>query len=297
MISEHPMFVIMPELLRLSTVVYDADGDVGSNFSSPTNVFAVYFSESKGSFVSKARDQTNLQYFAVKRYFPCSVYFMSSSRDEKWSASEAKGNSTIGNSQDVCLLHVSDNVTSVAGVFDTESGFDYLYDHSSGSTSTLRFYTGSGFFSESSDHFPVFRWNSDDQKLSNSFSVQLSSPLSSLSSRQCSGSGTSASPIILETAVMDLVGTESRTPGWETGDEGAQKLSQSAIAGIVFGCLALTTITVIGAMLLRRFRYWYGTVRSWGSVDQPLDLEDSSGFGATHGRQAVIQLMHHAECS
>jgi hypothetical protein len=156
-ISMHPMFVILPALSSLMATVYDSTGDETATFSSPTNVFAVYFSESNGSIVFSATAQTILKYFAVKLSFGCPVYFLSSSPNEMWSASRTKGKFTLDNLQDVCLIHVSDNITSAAGAYDIEMNFDFLYYQYSGSTSTNQFYTGMGSFDERSDGFTVFR--------------------------------------------------------------------------------------------------------------------------------------------
>jgi hypothetical protein len=197
-VARYPLFLVLPSIADLAATVYNSSGYQSGSFSTPTKVFAVYFSEGIGKIVFTAAAPTILKYFAVVSTFPCASYFVSSSPNEQWGASQTKGNFTLGHSQNICLFHVSDNVTNVAGVYDTEFEFDYLYYQYSGSNSTVEFYTGSGSFSSSSRYFTVFYWSSDEYTPSTSFDVRLSSPLSSLPYRRGHGSGRSAFPILME---------------------------------------------------------------------------------------------------
>jgi hypothetical protein len=234
-ISTHPMFVILPALSNLMARVYDSTGDETVSFSTPTNVLAVYFSQSNGRIVFTATGQTTLKYFAIKPPFDCAVYFVSSSPNEIWGAGRSDGNFTIRGWQDVCLLHVSDNATDVAVKYNTQEDIDFLDFEYSGTRSGN--YTGSGSVSDSANYFSAFRWHQGPHGKSTSFSVRLSSPRSSLPSRTASGSGTAPSAILLEAVVPT---PPTAVPGRSSGG-----LSGGSVAAIVVGCVALIVVLVI----------------------------------------------------
>jgi hypothetical protein len=76
----------------------------------------------------------------------CHEYLVSSSTSEKWSASGTKGKGNIAteDSKDICLLHLSGDVTSVGGSYETEMSFGRPYCQYSASTSVMQFYAGTG---------------------------------------------------------------------------------------------------------------------------------------------------------
>jgi hypothetical protein len=160
------------------------------------------------------------------------MYFVSSSPSERWSASQKKGNFTIGNSQSICMFHVSDIVTHVSGVFDTELGFDYLYHQYSGSTLARQGYSGIGSFAEDSVGLTAFQWSSDDDGLSNSFAVEFDSPLSSLPRRLGHGSGDSAEPILVSSDAQNPPRGQRLMRGDMTG---SAETAVIIAAAIVFG--------------------------------------------------------------
>jgi hypothetical protein len=190
---------------------------------------AIYFSESKGRIVFTASAVTTLNYFTVKSLFECSTYFVSTAPTERWTAGRTKGNFTLASPQHVCLLHVSDNVMEVAGVFDTEPESGNLYYEYSGSTSTTDHYTGSGTFSESSIYVTVFAWGSAEGATSTAFSVHLSSPGSSLPDKRCRGTGKSQAPLLLDAEGPLPARTPSRAPARTSR---SPRTRQRAAAGV-----------------------------------------------------------------
>jgi hypothetical protein len=119
-VSGYPIFVIIPSISDLSAIVYDSNNVSSRSFAAPTKAFAVYFSESCGHITFTASSRTALKYFAMKLSFPCRNYHLSSSPNVEWTGTRSEGNFTIGNSQDICFLHVSDNVTDVTVNYITE---------------------------------------------------------------------------------------------------------------------------------------------------------------------------------
>jgi hypothetical protein len=236
MISVHPRFVLLPDLSNLAANGYNSDGAETANFTSPTSVFVVYFSESTGRIVVTATEQTTLKYFAMKSIWPPSSYFVSSLPSEKWGSDACF---TIGNSQDICLFHISDTVTAVAGQFDSQTDFDLLYYQYSGEVSAA--YTGSGTFSDSSSYYTAFRWHSNSVTPSVSMSIQLSSHSSSLPCRRSRGSRTSFEPIILVDEEPNLDPAVPAIPA-----------SKPAVVWNALSCLAGVALLVVGAICLSK---------------------------------------------
>jgi hypothetical protein len=157
-ISAVPLFVVLPVISNLSAAVYDSDNKQTDSFAAPTSVLAVYFSRSIGHLIFTATAATALEYFSILPLWECSIYYLSTSPFETWSATQTGGNFTIDNSQNICLLHISDNVTIVSGNYNVEMGFDSLYyQYSSGSN----YYTGAGIIAATSNYFTSFCWSSD----------------------------------------------------------------------------------------------------------------------------------------
>jgi hypothetical protein len=100
-ISEYHIFVILPEILSLAAVVYDAHDTETGSFTSPTTAFAVYFGNSTGRIVFTATAPADIQYFAFKipSNWVCSSYYLSSAPVEGWMATDHGGNFTLGNLQ------------------------------------------------------------------------------------------------------------------------------------------------------------------------------------------------------
>jgi hypothetical protein len=275
-VTVYPVFIILPDLTGLSVTVGDGTNSGVANFSGPTSVFAVYFSLSPGSISFSARAPTTLKHFSFRVSWQCPVYYLSSSPQEQWSAGRTKGNFSIGNSQDVCLFHVSDTATDVAGFVDTESGYDRLYFQYSGSAA-LQFYTGQArTFTAVSNQATVFRWASDDTSPSNSFLVELSSPLSSLPCRRAVGKGTSSVPIILE----DYTPVES---------DGRHAKQSAATLGLVIGVpivvVLAAAVTAIVVTIVRRRRSAEGQRQP--AMLAAINLDDMSG-GAVRERAPTL---------
>jgi hypothetical protein len=183
------MFVILPRLSNLSAVVSNAGA-----FSSPTTVLAVYFSRAIGNILFTASAPTVLSYFAIWTPWNCTTYLLSTAPQETWRSGD---NFTTNRWQDACLFHVSDNVTHVAGDYNTganRAALSYEYFRWPGTTSGS--YVGRGSISDVSTYCTAFCWHSEDEWQA-LISISLSSPLSSLPYRQCSGGKTSLDPIIL----------------------------------------------------------------------------------------------------
>jgi hypothetical protein len=252
-ISSFPVFVTFPAITDLSVTVFGSDGVEVGRFASPSTIFAVYFSEAGGEIVFTANAATTLGYVAAKSSWGCATYFVSSSPSEKWSASQTKGNFTIGNSQDICLLHVSDAVTEVSGYYETQEDVDRLYYQYSGSTATGQFYTGTGTVSGSSSYLTFFRWSSDDDGLSRSFGVQLSSPLSSFPYRVAVVSGTSAAPILLK-GTVGRAGPPRNRVG--RGLRSVQELDTDGVLSITAGSIGAAALVgfVLLTLIWRRLR-------------------------------------------
>jgi hypothetical protein len=230
-ISAQPVFIIVPDLNHLMATVYNSTGEEIATFSNPTNVFAFYFSLSNGSIVFRATDRTTLKCFVVKPPFECPEYFLSTAASETWTASNTGGNFTFDRAQDICFLHVSDNVTQVTGQYDTYPDFDFLeYDYSGARSGH---YTGFGSASDFSDYITTFHWHASGREPSQSFSVSLSTG-SSLPCRRLRRSGMSLSPIILE---IDPVPTDPTGP--LSGE------LPGIIAGIAAGCVVLIVVLVV----------------------------------------------------
>lgn len=217
----------------------------------------------------------------------CESYYLSSAPHEVWIASPTSGNFTLGHSQSICLLHVSDNITTISGDFDIQTDHDFLDCEYSGSQSQSHSYTGIDTISNSSNHFTSFHWSSDECVYSTSVSIELSSPLSSLPYRGCSGYGTSRDPIILMASLpirtrsrsaiesSALVARATGTTGADQGQvSGALSLGAGAVAGIVIGCVAGCCLVLCIVVHLRRKR------RSPGLLLASLNTEVSSESGA-----------------
>jgi hypothetical protein len=246
MINAFPIFLVLPTSSATAAAAYDASGLEVGNVSS--SVLAVYFSLAGGGLVFTANKPTVLDYVAIKSSWKCAGYFVSTSPYEQWSASKTKGNFSLDNNQDICLFHVANNITEVAGSYDIEMSFDFLYYQYSGSASVAHFYTGTGIFSDVSDRITVFRWSSDANTVSKSFAVQLSSSSSSFPYRNSRGSGTSLAPILLT--------AERIAPSHSRSRDGPQKahLAQPGEPGpLAVGSLAaisaLVAMTVLGLCL------------------------------------------------
>jgi hypothetical protein len=125
-VSGHPIFVILPETAKLFGIVYNIDGVAIGSVTSDTSVLVVFFSESPGSLVLRLNGSVMLRYFgfAYPGDWKCFKYYVSTSMNERWCGSASGCNVTIGNSQDTCLFHVSDNVTAISGDYYTELGHD-----------------------------------------------------------------------------------------------------------------------------------------------------------------------------
>jgi hypothetical protein len=245
-VNTFPIFVLLPTSSATAATAYDASGSEVRNVSS--SVLAVYFSLAGGRLVFTANEPTTLDYVAVKSSWKCASYFVSSSPHEQWSASKTKGNFSLDNNQDVCLFHVANSVTEVAGSYDVEMSFDFLYYQYSGSASLAHFYTGTGIFSDVSDRITVFRWSSDAETVSNSFAVQLSSSASSFPYRNSKGSGTSLAPILLTTG--GTVPSHSRTRDMPRTADRAEPGEPVPVAiGSLAATSALLAIVVLGLCL------------------------------------------------
>jgi hypothetical protein len=215
-IASWPVFVIFPVMHDLCATVYDSSGGETDSFQTPTTAFAVYFYESGGRVVFTATQETILQFFTYKlqdRWTNvCRNYYLSSAPHEMWKANQTGGNFTLGNSQDICLFHVSDNVTTVEASFDTQSNRDYLDVEYSGSADTSLSYSGIDNISESSTHFTAIRWSSDASNLSTLISIELSSPFSSFPYCECNGSVGSEDPTVLHWALPAATRTATPPP-------------------------------------------------------------------------------------
>jgi hypothetical protein len=267
-IAYFPLFLILPILTDVEVTVFGPNGVETGRFSTPTNVFAIHFSRAGGRVVFRATAPTGIRTFAIgyPSAWACSLHYLSSAPVEAWSASATDGNFTITDSQDICLFHVSDNRTRVSGYFDTEPGFDGIYYQYSGGTSTKQWYTGTDRISDSANMFTTLRWHSDSSYVSNMFSVQLSSPLSSLPYRECQGSGTSDTPIILEdkceertpTMTEERRATDTSSSDVLTTSEDGETPSKAAfpvaiVLGIVVPFVVLI-LFVICCLCYRRYR-------------------------------------------
>jgi hypothetical protein len=323
-VSGYPMFVILPDIANLSGTVYRIDGVATNNISSETSFVAIFFSELPGSIVFRSHVSTIMRYFvfAYPMDWICFEYYVSTSRNERWCGCASGCNVTIGHSQDICLFHVSDNMTAISGDYDTELGRDALYYEYSGfsSSSTARsdYYIGSGTFSTSANYFSAFRWHSNPSYLSTSFSVQLSSPSSTLPSRVCSGVGTSLDPIIMtsESESESESRSESESDRARTAIDGPDGSSQfvdgdndgergSAVPLVLSICLPTAALAIIGVVVFtfgmlfrRRLRDGHamvdGRAEGHGIVDGRLDLSDEVSEAADE-QPAMQRLMRDRE--
>jgi hypothetical protein len=63
--------------------------------------------------------------------------------------------------------------------------------------------------------------------------------------------------------------------------------SQSAIVGIVIGCLTGVALLVVGAICL--YKWIFRAVKMRRSIDKPLDLDDESGNAGAQKRQEALK--------
>jgi hypothetical protein len=252
-VSEPPIFVILPELVDVEAIVYDYAGTPRGRFSSPT---AVFFSEMGGRISFRALNATTLRYFVVRTYVQCARYWVSSAPIERWGASRTGGNFTIGDSQDNCLFHISDNSTDVTGAYHTEYMFDFLFYQYSGSASTVQFYTGNGTIAATSDYVTAFRWASDSGEVSQSFEVRLTSNLSSLPYSGCQAQGTAPAPILLPfedeiapaptvSPVLEVGPTSTNTPQPPENEH----LDRAVIA-VISAAIAVVVVVIVVAIVV-----------------------------------------------
>jgi K+-transporting ATPase c subunit len=220
-----------------------------------------------------------LEYFTIRSSFSCARCFVSSSPFERWSATEADGNFTIGGSEDVCLFHVSDALTTVTGSYNIGESFDRLYYQHSGLQSTTQSYTGSGTISDMSEYLTVFYWHSEADTAAKSITVHLSSSLLSLPRRRCEGSGTGPDPIILYDGNSDASGKPPSAGTW---------------LPVAADCLAGAIVLVTAAVLSRRCMA-LRQVDPRKGVKGPLDLEDQSGSGRDYEHQAALRFSRDRE--
>jgi hypothetical protein len=172
----------------------------------------------------------------------------------------------IDNSQNICLLHISDNVTVVTGNYNIETGFDYLYYQYS---SVSNYYTGAGSIAATSNYFTSFCWSSDATGPSKSISIQLASALSTLPYRRSIGSQTSFSPILLS----DEATSGSPSPS-HAGGEGAV-MSGAAIAGIAISCVVGVGLIATGCFVIGRSASMWRLLRR-KAVDEAFALRDQN---------------------
>jgi hypothetical protein len=225
-ISAQPVFVILPDLGHFLGTVYDSTGRETASFRGLTAVFAVYFSQSNGSIVLTATERAALRYFAVKPTFDCPNYVLSSSPSETWNASQTGGNFTLGGSQVIYLLHVSDSVTLVTAEYDIVPDWDFLeYDYSGGRSGS---YTALDEASNWLDYITTFRWHANGGERSLRFSVELSSAGSSLPYRRSVGSGTSPWPVILSVAPVSPAASPRPPPAMACWEWSSQVLPPDA---------------------------------------------------------------------
>lgn len=228
LISSAPNFVILPSVHNLTATVFDSWGRSAGLLSSGD--FGVFFS-SVGRIVLLAAGRTNVSYFSVTAPFECTEYFLSTSPMEMWGSDQ---NFTIGHSQNICLVHISDSTTNVAVTYETEPNFDQLFYEYSGGTA-VGSYSGDGRSAAVSNMFTVFRWHTDKATLSKSIEIELSSPESSLAARRSHAQG--SGPVI-------LVDTPPKSPA---PTDGGGAMPVAIVAGAVVGGLVL--IVACSAML------------------------------------------------
>jgi hypothetical protein len=262
------MFVILPVISNLSVAIYDSNNKQTDSFAAPTSVLAVYFSLSIGHLLFTATAATTLNYFTIRPPWNCSIYFLSTSPFETWRATQTDGNFTIGNSQNISLFHISDNVTFVTGNYNIERGFDSLYYQYSSASS---YYTGAGIIAAISDYFTSFCWSSDAIGASKSILIQLASAFSTLPYRRSIVSQTSFSPILL----CDEATSGSPSPS--DAGEGA-RMSVAAIAGIAVGCVVGVGLIATGCVVIARCAS-KRRVLKWSALDNARAPEDESPGG------------------
>jgi hypothetical protein len=71
------------------------------------------------------------------------------------------------------------------------------------------------------------------------------------------------------------------------GAASGEPSSQSAVVGIVIGCLAGVALLVLGATRLCKWAFRAVKIRR--SVDEPLALDDQSGSAAAQERQMALK--------
>jgi hypothetical protein len=137
------------------------------------------------------------------------------------------------NFQNICFLHISNNITDVTANYITELDVDGLYYEYS--RFVTGYYSGENITSNLSEYFRPFRRHSNANILSDLVSVTLLSRFSSLPYRQCIGEGTSTSPII----VGDLI----------DGLGVARALLFAAVAGSIIGSLIVVGLICVGFII------------------------------------------------
>jgi hypothetical protein len=281
------MFVILPVMSNLSVVVYDSNNKQTDSITARTSVLAVYFSLSNGHLIFTATATTTLEYFSILPPWNCSIYYLSTSPIETWSPTQTEGNFTIDNSQNICLFHISDNLTVVTVNYNIEKGFDSLYYQYS---SASGHYTGAGIVADTSNYFTSFCWSSDATDPSKLIWIQMESLLSTLPSRRSIGSQTSFSPILLSDETM----SGSPSPGSAVGDGGG--MSAAVIAGIAIGCVVGVGVGVIaiGCFVIARCGSGRPLYKR-SALDGAFSLQDQSDSGPLDEKGVALRRLRDRE--
>jgi hypothetical protein len=189
--------------------------------------------------------------------------------------------------QDICLLHISDNVTVVTGSYNIENGFDSLrYECSSASNH----YTGTGIIAANSNYFTLFCWNSDATNPTKSISIQLASMLSTLPYRRSIARQSSFSPILLG----DEMTSGSPSPG-DAGGEGGV-LSGAAIAGIAVSCVVGVGLMATGCVVIAKCASG-GAAFGRKALGEAFRLDDQSDSHDLDEKRVALQILRNRERS
>jgi hypothetical protein len=81
-VVSHPIFVVLPNMTDLSAAVYDSDAGLAGKCTTPTFVFAVYFSLAGWQIVFTAKVKTTLTYLTALTSWACRSYVVGSSPNE-----------------------------------------------------------------------------------------------------------------------------------------------------------------------------------------------------------------------
>jgi hypothetical protein len=176
-------FLFLPTIENFTLDVFYPSGELFRTVTAPTNAFFIYMLNISSRVVARATDPVNFRYFGTGiHWLSCTAFTMTTFHDEVWAASssDGKGNFTIGHNQNYCLFHLSDAETAVFAECNTEATYDNFRYALDGSMDEDYALTGVTNASYTNKQFSVFDWTSDGHTLSDSFSLELNSPESTL---------------------------------------------------------------------------------------------------------------------